>query len=1068
MLKLSRFGIRTLASGDVAYSRGLELFKSGSVRSASFSKNTNQYIVSVKDNFDYQVTITANEDGSFEHNCNCPMHLREKGACIHTVAALLFLLRYQEQQQSKTPRSPEEKRAYSVLEYFNNMEERTLPVEVYRLDLVITIPEIIKENSENLPSLSIRVGNTRYYKVQSIKRFISDYVAHNDIVLGKEFHYSFGESEFDRTSQEIIDFIREIYEIQGMVDGQYSTRIFQKSQLMLTHHLLMKLFKVIGKNQFELNLYGRTFEKTRFFNENPNIRYDLDPMEDAIVLDYRDSDAVIPLSENGDLIFYNGAVFAPNSKFRRNYIPFFNNLGRGKPALIFRGDARQRFLEEVLPRLHDSMDIDIPEELQDRYLFYDLESKLYFDKYKSGIKAELHFKYGEYEFNCFEDPKSDFYILMRQKEKEEEIMQKVEDLGFEAHSSFYYLKQDTAIYEFLSASHAELSDYCEVYYSEDFKKLKLHSAGRMKLGMSVKEGSDLLELNVEYGDVPREELRELFRSIKVRKKYYRLHDGTFIDLSDPNLVKMAEVMEDLNISHKDLTGETITLKNSQAFYLEESFKNVDCDIEKNDGFIKLIENISSCDALELEKPDAVKADLRAYQLTGFRWLCMLADSNLGGILADDMGLGKTLQAITYMVARKKEGTHYLIVCPSSVCFNWLDELENFCPSLSAAVVSGAPETRTATIKNYENTDILITSYPLIRRDIMHYRGITFDTVFLDEAQFIKNAASLSAQSVKLLNGVHRFALTGTPIENSLSELWSIFDFLMPGFLHSHTKFVNKYEKPILKEEKAAYEALNTRIRPFIMRRMKKDVLKELPSKLEEKMVTEMNPEQRKIYLSYLENVRGELFGEIERQGVEKVQMKVLAALTRLRQICCHPSTFLENYEGGSGKLNLLLEVVENAIANDHRILIFSQFTSMLSIIAKEFDERGFSYFVLEGSTPVQERLESIKRFNGGERQIYLISLKAGGTGLNLTGADTVIHYDPWWNPAVEDQATDRAYRIGQTNNVYVLRLLTKGTIEEKIYKLQHKKKELSDSVIGAREVFLSHLTKEELIDIFTP
>ncbi len=251
-----------------------------------------------------------------------------------------------------------------------------------------------------------------------------------------------------------------------------------------------------------------------------------------------------------------------------------------------------------------------------------------------------------------------------------------------------------------------------------------------------------------------------------------------------------------------------------------------------------------------------------------------------------------------------------------------------------------------------------------------------------------------------------------------------------------------------------------------MRRMKKDVLKELPRKIEEKMVTEMTDEQRKIYLSYLENVKGELFDEINESGIERLHIKVLAALTRLRQICCHPATFMDNYSGGSGKLNLLLEVIQNALANEHRILVFSQFTTMLSIIAKELDAIGVGYFILEGATPVEQRLDYVKRFNGGENSIFLISLKTGGTGLNLTGADTVIHYDPWWNPAVEDQATDRAYRIGQTNNVYVLKLLTKTSIEEKIYKLQHKKKELSDSVIGAGEVFLSHLSKEELLDIF--
>jgi len=384
------------------------------------------------------------------------------------------------------------------------------------------------------------------------------------------------------------------------------------------------------------------------------------------------------------------------------------------------------------------------------------------------------------------------------------------------------------------------------------------------------------------------------------------------------------------------------------------------------------------------------------------------------------------------------------------------------------VVSGSPPERQEMIEQCEQYDVLITSYPLIRRDISLYQKIEFHTVFIDEAQFIKNETSLNAKSVKLLNAKHRFALTGTPIENSLSELWSIFDFIMAGYLNSHNRFVESYEKPILKEDMEALSDLHQHISPFILRRMKKDVLTELPDKYETKMLTELSEGQKLVYQSYLENIRSELDSEIKENGVERNQIRILAALTRLRQICCHPSTFIENYQGGSGKLDLLMEIIPDAIANEHRVLVFSQFTSMLRIIEGELKDLDIPYFYLEGSTHTKDRNEYVKRFNNGEGKVFLISLKAGGTGLNLTGADTVIHYDPWWNPAVEDQATDRAYRIGQLNKVHVMKLITKGTIEEKIYKLQRKKKELSDSVISAKEVFINTLTKEELEELFTP
>ena len=327
-------------------------------------------------------------------------------------------------------------------------------------------------------------------------------------------------------------------------------------------------------------------------------------------------------------------------------------------------------------------------------------------------------------------------------------------------------------------------------------------------------------------------------------------------------------------------------------------------------------------------------------------------------------------------------------------------------------------------------------------------------MFIDEAQFIKNDSSLNAKSVKRLQAKHKYALTGTPIENSLSELWSIFDFIMPGFLGSHFKFVEQYEKPILNEDKEALEDLHLHISPFILRRMKKDVLTELPDKYESKMLTELSEDQKKLYMSYLDNIRNEIHTELSEGGLDKSRMKILAALTRLRQICCHPSTFLDNYQGGSGKLDLLMELVSEAIAGDHRILIFSQFTSMLRIIEEDLKEMNIEYFYLEGSTPTQERNESVKRFNNGEGKVFLISLKAGGTGLNLVGADTVIHYDPWWNPAVEDQATDRVYRIGQQNKVHVLKLITKGTIEEKYSSYRERKKTYLIQLLAPRKYLL--------------
>lgn len=1069
MLNLTRTAIRGIAAGDAAYTRGIQHYRGGNVKGISQMKLSGQYKISVMDVFEYTVTVGAGTDGELKYSCNCAASLKEKGACKHVIAGLFALLKLQEKEKLLKQPTPEDRRACAVLDYFVSQEDGMCPMEVFHIEPVLTVQSMLTAN-EGCAYLGIKVGHDRLYKVQNLKKFLTDYITKQNIILGKEFKFIYYESEFDKSSQELLDFILEVYYILGMDESAASQRIFNKSQMTLNQPLLIKLLKLMGKNTFTLNLYDRVYENVKAFRSNPNIRYDLDVVEEAIVLDYRDKEAVIPLSKSGDLIYYNGAVFMPDNIFRQNYAPFFNSLGPEKPALVFRDDNKKRFLEEVLPRIGDSMEIDVPEELADRYLDLELSASIYFDKYLNGIKAELRFSYGEFEFNCFENPNSDFYIVLRKKEQEAKIRELLESLGFEARSSFYLLKNESSIYDFLISDKEELSKLCTLYYSEDFKKLQVRSGGDFSIGLRVSTDMDLLEMDFDFKDMSSEELKSLFRSLRVKKKYYRMQDGSFINLLDGDMEKLSVILENLGVSSKNIDDTGIKLSKSNAFYLEEALEKSGFQVNKDKDFVRLIDNIKNSEQENFDLPEGINARLRNYQEVGYRWLMTLAKNSLGGILADDMGLGKTLQAIVYIAARMKapdSGRKFLIVCPSSIIYNWMDEINSFAPGLRACVVAGNPQERKAIIEDNENYDIVITSYPLMRRDVMLYRRIVFDSIFLDEAQFIKNAASLNAQSVKLLRAEHRFALTGTPIENSLSELWSIFDFIMPNFLMAHSKFTVRYEKPIINGDKEILENLNNRIRPFIMRRMKKEVLKELPGKLEEKILTEMTDEQRKVYLSYMNDIRGDLFGEIRANGIEKSQMKILAALTRLRQICCHPSTFISNYNGGSGKLDLLMQQLDNAIANEHRTLVFSQFTGMLEIIKKSLEERGISYFYLEGATLPKERLEMAKRFNSGEGQVFLISLKAGGTGLNLVGADTVIHYDPWWNPAVEEQATDRAYRIGQTSNVYVLKLLTKGTIEEKIYKLQQKKKELSDSVIQSKEVFISSLSREELEDIFT-
>jgi ERCC4-related helicase len=470
-------------------------------------------------------------------------------------------------------------------------------------------------------------------------------------------------------------------------------------------------------------------------------------------------------------------------------------------------------------------------------------------------------------------------------------------------------------------------------------------------------------------------------------------------------------------------------------------------------------------------PDSLDLQLRDYQKTGWRWLLTLTRYGFGGILADDMGLGKTVQVIallhTLHTMPELAGKPALIVAPSSLLLNWKAEFQKFAPELPVVVMDGTHEERMSLLRQANDAVAVITSYPLIRRDIGSMRSVPFSVCILDEAQHIKNPGTANARSVKQIQAAHRFAVTGTPMENTPTELWSVFDFLMPGCLLSHRQFQLRYELPILKDGDAAVlKSLARLVRPFILRRLKTDVLQELPDKIETLSQCGMTKEQKRMYLAFLKKARKSFEETVRQDGAGQSRIRIFALLTRLRQICCDPELVEPGCGAGSGKLEQLLEVLEDALDAGHRVLLFSQFTSMLDIMDKALEDRHIERLRLDGRTPINKRLQLVNAFNAGKGRVFLISLKAGGTGLNLTGADMVIHYDPWWNPAVEDQATDRAHRIGQLQTVQVIRMVTRGTIEEKIQKLQEKKRNMIEQVIKPGGTFLDALSMEEIKGLF--
>lgn len=518
----------------------------------------------------------------------------------------------------------------------------------------------------------------------------------------------------------------------------------------------------------------------------------------------------------------------------------------------------------------------------------------------------------------------------------------------------------------------------------------------------------------------------------------------------------------------------IELPISRSLYLDKILQKLDTNISRSEEYKKIVNQVSNKNIEEqIDIPKGLTVELRNYQITGFKWLKILDNYKFGGILADDMGLGKTIQLLAVIqeyLEQEKNPKPSMVVCPSSLCLNWNSEIKKFTPTIKTLVIHGNAEERKRQIEDIKNYDLIITSYDLLKRDIEEYKKVDceFKYIIADEAQYIKNNNTQNAKVIKEIKSDTRFALTGTPIENSLSELWSIFDFIMPGYLYSYKKFKELYEMPIVKEnDEWAIKKLKMLIEPFIMRRTKKEVLTELPDKTISILNNEMQDEQLKIYMAYMTKAKKEVSQEINTNGFEKSQIKILALLMRLRQICCHPSLFISNYRGESSKLNQCIELLRDAISSGHKILLFSGYSSMLEIIEKELKKEKIKYFKLTGQTKVGDRIKLVDEFNNNDDvKVFLISLKAGGTGLNLIGADMVIHYDPWWNLSAENQATDRTYRIGQKKNVQVYKLITKDSIEERIYELQEKKSNLAKTMLSTETTFVNKLTKEDIMALF--
>lgn len=1055
-------------------------------------------------NYDVYIKVQNNELEDLK--CTCPDYQKNYAACKHIVAAMV-----------EFDNNPEYIRIFTGVQANENVESNSLPnvnkksSKDYKLfqQLVNEFYYDHSQNSENnitnsknknikiLPKLIIdkynsnlklefKIGEQQLYKLKSLPEFYEHMLNCENYKYGLKLEFVHDRKFFDEDSIPVLNYIMKYAEIikyanQAADDYGYYGRHLSDGYITVSNSGFDELFEIF-KNKYLTIQRDYSEYDAYFIDKEPDIKFDVEEInnnECKIVpnIDIYEYNII----QGKDYVYfeYEGKIYRCSKEFDNTTLKLLKMYRKNFTSEIkLRKDELSTLFSVVFPKVKKSLKYDkLNLEEVEKYIPKELYVKLYLDYDKNNyIIADIKFCYDNYEFNPL---KEENVNIARDVLKESEILDVFIKTGFmlDRANSRLILTSDDAIYNFLSNEIEQYMKKFEVLATEEFKQKQIKQPKISNVGVRVE--NNLLEVDFEGLGFELSELKEIMDKYRLKKKFHRLKNGEFINLEENETMNLLDNLKtNLDIDFKEIEKGEIKLPIFRSMYLDRLLKNSNIkNINKDDNYKNIIEKVDNKNIdEELKLPEGLNASLRNYQETGFKWLKTLDSYNFGGILADDMGLGKTIQLVSVILSYVENSGDMeslkpsLVICPSSLTLNWFNEIKKFAPSLKVLLINGNAQERKNKIEKINDYNVIIESYDILKRDIEIYKekNYEFKYAIADEAQYIKNNNTQNFKAIKEINAETRFALTGTPIENSLSELWSIFDFVMPGYLFSYRKFKELYETPIVKnEDQSAMKKLKMLIEPFILRRIKEDVLTELPDKTITILNNEMEEEQQKIYMSYMAQVKQEIETEISVNGFEKSQIKILSLLMRLRQICCHPSLFIENYKGESSKLKQCIQIVKDAIESGHKILLFSGYTTMFEIIEQELKKENITYYKLTGQTKVGDRIKLVDEFNENpDIKVFLISLKAGGTGLNLIGADMVIHYDPWWNLSAENQATDRTYRIGQKKNVQVYKLITKNSIEEKIYELQQKKAKLIDNMLSTKETFVSKLSKDEIMNLF--
>ncbi len=991
----------------------------------------------LKEKYDIMIVIKGDDIQGY---CNCPKG-KQGLKCEHLVWALLKINEYEKTKKKQQKEQQTDNYKLNLLTNIANYKDN-------KDEIILKL--FIKNYNENSINIELKAGvfEDKLYKIASIENFVNKIQKNESLDYGKDFaSNNYKLSDKNNLLVDVLKYI--ILDLKNQRKSTSFETLDYKYFNMILNSLTNNFIEYQGEQYFitkkltDIKMYITKEENLKVFVIASN---DYNFINEEIVVNNKNK--TIYLLEKKD-----------NLKIELLNVLNDKDILDDKYEFVLNKKEEQNMLKNILPKIFNEFDINIDSKLNIEVIDEKLKTELYCYKNNKKIYIKPEFIYGDYKADEIYENK----LIKRDTISEEQVIKELLNQGYEYDSSIneFYITYKRSQFLFLTKNLFDLKKKYTINIDDSLKNAILNfDANSISVSVNKNSKYDYFEIDFDAEDINTKEINDILNSIENNRSFHQLSNDKFIKLDDKKIYNQLLFLKDVI---KDNTHKlnTYRVPKYKAILMQEEISNTFNKYKFNQSFINYVESIKLAKPIENKEYENKNYTLRDYQKEGVSWLSNLYEAKLGGLLADEMGLGKTIQVISFLQIKKI--TSAMIVVPKALLYNWENEFKKFAPDKEILLITGDKNKREQLISNITNNQIILTSYPSIVSDYKLYENKSFNTIVIDEAQYIKNPQTKTARCVKMLKGEYFIALTGTPIENNLLELWSIFDFILPGYLNDINSFNKKYK---VKESIRNLEMLKKITGPFIKRRLKKEVLKELPEKIETVLYCELEEQQKIIYKEYVAKAKEEIEGYVKSGNYNKKSIEILSAITRLRQIAIDPYLFFENYKNKSSKIDAFEELIDEIVDNKGKVVVFSQYTKLLKKLNEILEQKEIKHFYLDGKTRPKQRLMDVEKFNKGNIPVYLVSLKAGGVGLNLTSATNIIIMDPWWNPAVENQAIDRSHRIGQKNKLQVHKLVTKQTIEEQIQKLKEDKSKLVDQVLDLEQADITKIDTKELISLF--